>query len=332
MINILVSVESTEEKMLAPIALFCYRRLDVLTKTVEALKNNELASKTDLIIFSDGSKDENDIKDVKEVRKYLKTIDGFKNITIIESNSNKGLATSIISGVTSIVNKYGKVIVIEDDILTSQYFLNYMNDALEMYKNDKEVACISGYTYPIDDIKEQSFFIKSGECWGWATTKDGWSNFEPDGKKLLKELYDKNLTYEFDFNNSYPYMQMLKDQIEGKNNSWAIRWNASLFLKNKLCLHLGKSIVQNIGFGEEGSTHCKERCTVFDVDLNFNKIKLEKISLKESKKIRKKFMKFFNKISQPKISESGNFFLKKIKNGNKRTIKILNFIKISYKK
>ena len=169
--------------MLAPIALFCYRRLDVLTQTVEALKNNILAKDSELIIFSDGYKNEDDKVGVENVREYLKTIDGFKSVKISEALQNKGLANSIIEGVTNVVDEYGKIIVVEDDILTSPYFLNYMNDALEMYENDDNVASISGYTYPIK-TNEQSFFIKGANCWGWATWKRSWDLFNPNGKEL----------------------------------------------------------------------------------------------------------------------------------------------------
>lgn len=212
--------------MLAPIALFCYRRLGVLERVVEALKNNELALQSDLIVFADGYKNDEDKKGVKEVREYIKTLSGFKSIKIIESSKNKGLANSIIDGVTKVVNEYGKIIVVEDDILTSPYFLNYMNDALDMYERDEDVACISAYTYPIKTDK-QSFFIKGADCWGWATWKRGWECFEVSGQKLFDELNHKNLSYECDFDGSYPYTQMLKDQIEGKNDSWAIRWYIS---------------------------------------------------------------------------------------------------------
>ena len=161
-----------------------------------------------------------------------------------------------------------------------------MNDALDMYERDADVACISAYTYPIKTDK-QSFFIKGADCWGWATWKRGWECFEVSGQKLFDELNHKNLSYEYDFNGSYPYTQMLKDQIEGKNDSWAIRWYISCFLKNKLCLYLGKPVVTNIGFGVKGATHCVAELPQHDMYIY--RLDLQKIQVKEDMEARKLF-------------------------------------------
>lgn len=257
---------------LAPITLFVYNRPDHTQQTVEALQKNELAEQSDLIIFSDGPKLGQEDK-VKQVRDYIKTIKGFKSISIRESDINKGLANSIIDGVTEIVNKYGKVIVLEDDLVTSPYFLKYMNDALELYENEEKVISIHGYIYPVKDELPETFFIKGADCWGWATWRRGWSLFEADGQTLLKELELKRLTNEFDFNGSFAYTQMLKDQISGKNNSWAIRWYASAFLNNMYTLYPAKSLVAHIGFDQ--GTHCtggKNVIAISNKPINLNKI------------------------------------------------------------
>ena len=148
--------------------MFTYNRPHHTFKTVEALKNNFLASESRLFIFSDGPKNNNSVLGVEKVRTYLKKIDGFKSIKIIERKKNLGLATSIIEGVTKIINEFGKIIVIEDDLVTSPFFLNYMNDALTIYKNDDQVA---GYLYPIDKILDSTFFIKGADCWGGQPEK-----------------------------------------------------------------------------------------------------------------------------------------------------------------
>lgn len=283
---------------LVPIILFVYNRPTHTQKTIEALQKNTLASQSELFIFADGPKNEND-KNVIAVRKYLKTITGFKKITIFESKNNKGLANSIINGVTKIINRYGKVIVLEDDIVTSPYFLQFMNDALEMYQSDEQVACISGYAYPLKGKLPQSFFIRGADCWGWATWKRAWDIFEPNGQKLLDEIKDRKLEKDFNFNNSYPYTQMLRDQINGKNDSWAIRWLASAYLKNKLCLYLGQSIVQNIGFDGSG-THC-EKDNNYKITINKNAIKLKKIFIEENKMMRRRFVFYFRNAILNKI-------------------------------
>ncbi|MBU0647427.1 MAG: glycosyltransferase family 2 protein [Patescibacteria group bacterium] len=265
---------------LAPIALFVYNRSWHTKQTIEALKNNKLATDSDLIIFSDGPKN-NDLnqQQVNKVRKYLKTISGFKNIKIVERLENYGLAKSIIIGVTEVINNYGRVIVIEDDLITSRYFLNYMNETLNLYKNDNEVISIHGFIYPIKEKLPETFFLRGADCWGWATWKRGWNLFETNGQKLLDELETKRLTQEFDFNNSYPFTQMLRDQIKKRNNSWAIRWYASAFLKNKLTLYPGQSLIKNIGFDNSG-THCNGINKInSESNVENIKIKVEKIKI-----------------------------------------------------
>ena len=277
---------------LAPIALFVYNRPWHTQQTVESLQKNELASKSELFIYSDQGKNEETQKDVDKVRKYIINIDGFKKVTIIKRDKNWGLANSIIDGVTTIVNKHGRIIVLEDDLVTSPYFLKFMNESLKIYEKEKQVASVHGYIYPIEDLPD-TFFIKGADCWGWATWKNKWDIFEPDGQKLLNELTVKNLAKEADFNDTYGFTRMLKDQINGKNNSWAIRWYMSAFLKNMVTLYPGKSYVQNIGFDSQG-THCGE-LDVFNVSLN-TKFILKKIKANEDPEIRKKIELFFKKI------------------------------------
>ncbi len=276
---------------LSPIVLFVYHRLWHTQNTVEALQKNELSKDSELFIYADNAKYDKDLPQVQAVRDYLKTIDGFKKITIIERNKNWGLADSIIDGVTKIVNEYGKIIVLEDDLVTSPFFLKFMNESLDMYQDSDKVASIHGYIYPINDLPH-TFFIKGADCWGWATWRDRWGIFEPDGKKLLNELTLKNLEKEADFNNSYGFTQMLKDQINAKNNSWAIRWYMSAFLKDMVTLYPGKSYVKNIGFGKD-ATHCTSTTNVFDVILS-SSIGSSKIDIKEDVESRRKIEIFFN--------------------------------------
>lgn len=279
-------------KELAPIVLFVYNRLGHTMKTVEALKMNFLAPHSRLFIFADGAKDNNSVIGVKNVRTYLKKIDGFKSIKIIERNKNWGLASSIIDGVTKIINEYGKIIVIEDDLVTSPYFLSYMNDALITYKNDDQVSCIHGYLYPVDEISDPTFFIKGADCWGWATWKKSWIIFEPNGLKLMREIDRRQCHRQIDFNNTYSYVKMLKDHNNGKIDSWAIRWYVSTFLSDKLTLYPNKSFVLNIGMDDSG-TH-SGISNKFHVKLADSYQKLERIEIVENLEARKKFEKLFS--------------------------------------
>ena len=293
----------------APIVLFVYNRPWHTQQTVEALQKNKLASESELFIYSDDAKNDDARVSVDEVRKYIDNITGFKKITVIKRDKNWGLANSIIDGVTKIVNEYGRIIVLEDDLVTSPYFLKFMNEGLTMYENEDKVASIHGYIYPIDNLPN-TFFIKGADCWGWATWKRAWDIFESNGEKILDELKSRRLEKEADFNNSYGFTQMLKDQIKGKNNSWAVRWYMSAFLKDMLTLYPGKSYVQNIGNDDSG-THC---CVsdIFRVELctSNNSNRLELVENSDS---RKKMEIFFNSIS--------GIFIQKLKTRMKRFLK-----------
>lgn len=239
----------------APILLFVYNRPEHVRRNIQALLKNELAAESELFIYSDAAKDETSQAAVKEVRAFIRSIQGFKKITITERAENWGLARSIIDGVTTQINRYGRVIVLEDDLVVAPHFLQFMNDALETYRDEERVGHIQACDFTHDPSLPDTFLIKWTGSWGWGTWDRAWKHFNADGKALLTELESRKLTYTFDFNGKYGYTRMLRRQIEGKNNSWAIRWNASLFLKGILSLNVGKSLVQNEGFDGSG-TNC----------------------------------------------------------------------------
>ncbi|MFA6715799.1 MAG: glycosyltransferase, partial [Victivallaceae bacterium] len=288
----------------APIALFVYNRPQHTRQTVEALLANELANESDLLIFADGPKSDKNTGAVRQVREYIHSVTGFKSIKINEKESNQGLANSIIAGVTEVVSKYGKIIVLEDDMVASPYFLRYMNDALDMYENEDKIISIHGYVYPVKEKLPETFFLCNPGCWGWATWKRGWDLFEPNGEKLLDKFKTSTQKKRFNFDNSFPFYKMLKDQIKGKVDSWAIRWYASAFLQNKLTLWPGKSLVLNIGMDNSGS-HCSKQ-PEFDTELSSENIQLNSMDIVESTLCRHHFAKYFRTIKMT--------FMKKIKN------------------
>lgn len=281
-----------QERKVAPVVLFVYNRLAHTQKTVEALKKNEYVEESKFIIYSDGPKNELDTKKVEELREYLDTLSGFKSINIIKREKNWGLAANIIDGVTEVVKVYGKVIVLEDDLVTSPFFLRYMNDALETYSDNKKVGCIHGYIYPVKDLKDD-FFLKGADCWGWATWDRAWSGFEQDGKKLFDRADAKGYMTD-PFNIKCGYVQMLKDQISGKNNSWAIRWYFSSLVNDLYCLYPSKSYIMNIGLDDTG-THCKTTSS-YDVQLQ-EKYSFKEITVVENAVNKKKITKFYSKQS-----------------------------------
>ncbi len=237
---------------LAPIALFVYNRPDHLIRVAAALAHNREASATKLFIYSDAPKSATAKEKVEAVRSVARTITGFQSVDVVEQSVNLGVARSVVQGVSRLAEQFGKVIVLEDDLLPSRHFLGYMNTALDRYENDDRVVSVHAYSYPVRDQLPETFFLRGADCWGWATWKRGWDIFEEDGRKLLGELTRRKLTYDFDFNGSYPYTQMLRDCIDGKNDSWAIRWYASAFLLGKLTLYPGSAQVQNIGADGSG--------------------------------------------------------------------------------
>lgn len=278
--------------MLSPILLFVYNRPEHLKRTVESLVRNPLADESELFVFSDAPKTEADRENVDYIRRYVHAIEGFKRVTVVEREENWGLARSIIDGVTRLVNEFGRVIVLEDDLVVAPYFLKFMNDALEMYKDEPKVGHIQACDFTKDPSLPETFLIKWTGSWGWATWARAWKNFNPDGKVLLKELEERHLSYTFDFNGKYGFTRMLRRQIEGKNNSWAIRWNASLFLKDILSLNVGRSLVQNEGFDGSG-TNCGGG-GLYDSNLSQVPVLLKKIvPIRENQQARNAYVRYY---------------------------------------
>ena len=208
----------------APIALFVYNRLSYTKRTILALKKNLLAKKSNLFIFSDYAKNSVDLKKVLLVRNFISKLKGFKNIKIIFRKKNYGLCKNILSGINYVFRFYNKIIVLEDDIVTSRSFLNYMNRNLELYELSKNIVSIHGYNYPIN-IKglDNFFFIKGADCWGWATWKKKWKKyFINNSSYLANKILRKKKIKEFNFDNTYNFYKMLIDNKKNKNKGGAL--------------------------------------------------------------------------------------------------------------
>ena len=281
-------------KDFSPIIIFAYNRPIKLLDTLNALAKNKESSESLLYICCDGLKNDFTKEDkylVEETRSIAKLENRFKNTKVIELNSNQGLAKSIIAGINFITSFSDNVIVLEDDIVTSPYFLKFMNEALSIYQNDFNVASICGYWYPINLKKNETIFLRCSSSWGWATWKRAWVKFELDGNKLLNQIKINNLGYKFNLNNSINYVKMLEDQVFGKNDSWAIRWYASIFLNNMYCLYPRESLVNNIGFDGTGVHSGVSR--IFDTIMIEKPIKVSRIPVTESKLALKKLINFY---------------------------------------
>ena len=244
-----------EAKISSPIVLFVYNRPLHTQQTIEALQRNELAQESELFIYSDAPKNSEAQKGVDDVRSYIDTIKGFKKITIVKREKNWGLANSIIDGVTSIVNQYGKIIVLEDDLVTSPYFLKFMNDALDFYENNKKVWHISGWNYPIDKKGLDDIFLwRVMNCWGWATWADRWQYYERNVDKTVAQFTQNDINkFNLDGVENF-WGQVLLNQ-QGAIHTWAIFWYATIFRHGGLCLNPTQTFVENIGHDGTGE-HC----------------------------------------------------------------------------
>lgn len=289
--------------MIAPIVLFVYNRPEHTRKTVEALLRGELSAKSDLFIFADGLQStatEKQSIDLQKTREYIHTISGFKSITIIESELNKGLGNSIINGVTKTLEKYDSVIVLEDDIVVSPHFLRFMNESLCCYQNEEQVICVNGYNIISESkVKESTFFIRGGDCQGWGTWKRAWKQFNPNAKELLDYMNThQRMQKDYTFNRTMYYMDLLRAVVEGKNDSWAIRWYTSTFIKGGLCLYPTKSLTQNIGFGEEATnTKSSEQDIVYTrIKASEDYVEYTKIPIKENKIARKELESIYKSL------------------------------------
>lgn len=251
----------------APIVLFVYNRPWHTQQTVEALQQNKLADQSDLFIFSDGPKRADAIVGVQTVRNYVKTVRGFKTVNIIERPANFGLAKSVVDGVTRLCEEHGRVIVIEDDLVTSPYFLEYMNTALERYETEERVMQVAGYMFPVKlEVEEDALFLPFISSWGWATWRRAWQHFDRRATGHEGLLVDAAVRKQFDLNGHYKYSKMLRAQQQGKVDSWAILWYVSVFLRNGLVLYPKQTLVRNLGFDGSGVN-----CTVSSLaqeDLN----------------------------------------------------------------
>jgi hypothetical protein len=247
-------------KSLSPIILFVYNRPWHTRLTVEALQKNTLASNSELFIYTDGGKNSEDCIKVEEVREYIKTINGFKKLVIIKRKKNWGLADSIIDGVTKIVNEYGRVIVLEDDLFTSPYFLEFMNDGLTTYKDRDDILSLTGFNFPKNQVlipkeyHDNTYMSYRFMSWGWATWEKKWLEVDWDVKDF--EALEQNKAKIKLFNRGgEDLFPMLKLQIEGKIDSWAIRFCHAHYKKNSFCVYPIKSFVNNFGFDGSG-VHC----------------------------------------------------------------------------
>jgi hypothetical protein len=237
---------------LAPVVLFAFARPVHTGRTLEALAADALAKQSDLIVYADAARDESEIERVTAVRAIVHAASGFRSTTVIERETNYGLSRNIIEGVTEVCSRYGRVIVLEDDIVTGSNFLAFMNAALDRYMNDSRAWHISGWNYPVDPSGlGDAFFWRVMNCWGWATWADRWQYFQKNPQRLV-ESWDKEKIRRFNLDGAHDFWAQISANRTGKLNTWAIFWYATIFENNGLCLNPARSFVRNIGHDGSG--------------------------------------------------------------------------------
>jgi hypothetical protein len=295
------------------ISVFAFNRSDHLKKTLDALLENDSCRQFPIHIHIDGPRNDSDLKNIESVSLVA---ENFKlrnpNAQVFKKETNFGLKKSIFEGVSKGFEVCEQQIILEDDIVTSPHFLDYICSALEFYQSNQSVYCISGYTVPHKVPLSSTFFLKGADCWGWATWKDRWSGLELNPQGYLDQIVSSGLAHEFDFESTYPYTKMLEDAACGKNQSWAISWYAYAFLQNGHCLYPGTSLIQNIGNDSSG-THAMNT-DYFDtpIDLEFNSFTFSK-NVESSELAREQFRRFFKYLGSSFTSRFKRFLSRILK-------------------
>lgn len=281
-------------KKCADIAIFAFNRPIHLAACLESLKSNEMFEISRIWIFIDGPRTKSDQKSIDSCFEIACKLESENyNIEIVKAAKNLGLSKSIIEGINLVFKNSNKVIVIEDDLEVSPFFLDFCNVGLNKYEFDQRVASVHGFSYGFKKPEKQPYFLLGADCWGWATWKDRWQLLEEDSNKLITQISARGLKKKFDLDGVYPYFNMLLRQAQGEVNSWAIRWHASMFLANKLTLYPDQTLVINNGIDGSG-THAAQSKS-FNSPFSNRAINFESVEVEESKKAKRKLKRFLKK-------------------------------------
>lgn len=288
--------DKTRNMNRTPIAFFAYERPEHTARALESLNLNQGAAESELFIFCDGAKQADDSRGVEEVRRLVKSRKWCGKVHVIERDENLGLANSIIQGVTEIINHYGRVIVIEDDLVLSPHFLHYMNDALEIYKDTQKVMHVSGYMFPVKAGLPETFFLRFVSSWGWGTWKRAWEQFEPDIAVHMERLPDKGFKSGLDAGGHVRASVMIEEQSRKGIDSWAIRWYASVYYHGGLSLYPRRTMVTNIGHDGSG-VHCG-KTKKYDTTLSDKRVQVVRVPVVESEQAFERVVGFYRRLNR----------------------------------
>lgn len=277
---------------LAPIIVFSYNRPDHLRRTLEALSKNDLASESVLYIYCDGPKPDATEEQRQKIianREVAHAAAGFKEVNVVERDGNFGLKNNIVGAVTEIVNQYGRVVTLEDDVISSVGFLKYMNDALETYQDENQVMHVSAYMYPHKcKLPDTFFYLVPYPGGGWATWRRAWNCYNDNTQELYEYWKDKWDVFDV-FGGDYLSKQ-LKKNLDGSMNTWFVKWHAVMLQKGALSLFPGRSLTNNIGF-DDMATHCYAT-NKFDV-IPTDYVKVERLPVRVNKKASRVIYDFY---------------------------------------
>lgn len=289
---------------IAPVVVFAYNRPVHLQSVLDSLAKNDLASESSLFVYCDGAKEDASDEQrslVEQTRNIAHLAKGFRSVEVIERDHNFGLADNIIGAVTEVVNKYGRIITLEDDVIASKGFLRYMNEALYLFSEDERVMHISGYMYPHSEKLPETFFFEVPyPGGGWATWKRAWKYFSNDINSLF--VYWSTRWHEFNrFGEDYLQRQ-LEANYNGTMYTWFIKWHAVVLKMDGLTLYPHTSLTNNIGFDSSGS-NCGTM-TKFDIVQPADYVNVHRIKIKENRKAARIIRHFY----------SGHWYSKRYRN------------------
>jgi hypothetical protein len=289
--------------MHSPIAVFAYNRPTLFKQTINDLKNNYGAKFSDLTVFIDGPRTKEDILINKEIINFIASIKGFRTVQCHAHAQNIGLKKSILFGVNFMLERHDRTIVLEDDLRTSPYFLTYMNDALELYKNEHQVCQISGYSYLeryfSGKYTDSTYFLRGGDCLAWGTWRRAWRVYNDDSNDLFNKIEKYRSLADFDRNRSYPFSNALLENASSQK-SWAINWLASTYLLDMLTLYPVKSLARHVvDANEQATNYKKNKNDPLNVPISEEKNVINKVDIIAKKNIEKYYQQFLSLYKTP---------------------------------
>ncbi len=305
---------------LAPIVIFAFNRPKHLAELLRSLSQNREFAESELYIYIDGPRDNSDLKLVEETREVARNFLGMKAKHLVIREQNLGLGSSLKTGVTEVLDKSEKIIVLEDDLVVTDAFLKYMNTGLTKYQNEPKVASIHGYCFGFDEPIKDPFFLRGADCLGWATWKDRWESINWDPDVLLNQIKNLDQIQDFNLDGSHSYYSALKGEAKKGFHSWAIYWHASMFSEGRLTLFPGISLIRYSGADGSG-THVVENSEFWTTEISTQTDWVFPEVIIESREGREQLIAYYRRIF-PKLHLFGRI-IRKIKFELKRHFRLI---------